>query len=92
MLEDQVAFLLQKYLGNYVRGLSKEALKISVWRGEDSVRSPSLTFPVHTPSLESTRNASLVWLTVFVRLIPGVKRLRLIWFVILVRRRGVACL
>ncbi|EMS67265.1 hypothetical protein TRIUR3_31709 [Triticum urartu] len=33
MLEDQVAFLLQKYLGNYVRGLSKEALKISVWRG-----------------------------------------------------------
>uniref|UniRef100_A0A0E0BDW2 PH domain-containing protein n=1 Tax=Oryza glumipatula TaxID=40148 RepID=A0A0E0BDW2_9ORYZ len=32
MLEDQVAFLLQKYLGNYVRGLSKEALKISVWR------------------------------------------------------------
>jgi hypothetical protein len=34
MLEDQVAFLLQKYLGNYVRGLNKEALKISVWRGE----------------------------------------------------------
>uniref|UniRef100_A0A0Q3QQS4 Uncharacterized protein n=2 Tax=Petrosaviidae TaxID=1437197 RepID=A0A0Q3QQS4_SETIT len=32
MLEDQVAFLLQKYLGNYVRGLNKEALKISVWR------------------------------------------------------------
>lgn len=34
MLEDKVAFLLQKYLGNYVRGLSKEALKISVWRGD----------------------------------------------------------
>ncbi|CAI0538916.1 unnamed protein product [Linum tenue] len=34
MLEDQVAFLLQKFLGNYVRGLSKEALKISVWRGD----------------------------------------------------------
>ncbi|XP_077244890.1 pleckstrin homology (PH) domain-containing protein [Tasmannia lanceolata] len=34
MLEDQVAFLLQKYLGNYVRGLSKEALSISVWRGD----------------------------------------------------------
>ncbi|KAE8055526.1 hypothetical protein FH972_012359 [Carpinus fangiana] len=33
MLEDQVAFLLQKYLGNYVRGLNKEALKISVWQG-----------------------------------------------------------
>ena len=36
MLEDQVAFLLQKYLGNYVRGLSKEALKISVWNGRSS--------------------------------------------------------
>ncbi|KAH9321017.1 hypothetical protein KI387_015656, partial [Taxus chinensis] len=34
MLEDKVAFLLQKYLGNYVKGLSKEALKISVWRGD----------------------------------------------------------
>lgn len=33
MLEDQVAYLLQKYLGNYVLGLSKEALKISVWQG-----------------------------------------------------------
>ncbi|KAI3710546.1 hypothetical protein L2E82_40329 [Cichorium intybus] len=34
MLEDQVAHLLQRYLGNYVRGLSKEALKISVWQGD----------------------------------------------------------
>ncbi|KAJ8763967.1 hypothetical protein K2173_003749 [Erythroxylum novogranatense] len=34
MLEDQVAFLLQRYLGNYVRGLNKEALKISVWNGD----------------------------------------------------------
>lgn len=34
MLEDQVAYLLQKYLGNYVRGLNKEALKISVWKGD----------------------------------------------------------
>ncbi|XP_065619172.1 uncharacterized protein LOC112023786 [Quercus suber] len=33
MLEDQVASLLQRYLGNYVRGLNKEALKISVWKG-----------------------------------------------------------
>lgn len=33
MLEDQVAYLLQRYLGNYVRGLNKEALKISVWKG-----------------------------------------------------------
>ncbi|XP_048140983.1 uncharacterized protein LOC115736923 isoform X3 [Rhodamnia argentea] len=34
MLEDQVANLLQRYLGNYVRGLNKEALKISVWKGD----------------------------------------------------------
>ncbi|MQL82370.1 hypothetical protein Taro_014851 [Colocasia esculenta] len=34
MLEDQVASLLQRYLGNYVRGLNKEALNISVWRGD----------------------------------------------------------
>ncbi|XAR70582.1 hypothetical protein NMG60_11027485 [Bertholletia excelsa] len=34
MLEDQVAYLLQRYLGNYVRGLNKEALNISVWRGD----------------------------------------------------------
>jgi hypothetical protein len=27
--------LLQKYLGNYVRGLNKEALKISVWQGSN---------------------------------------------------------
>nr|CAB3500118.1 unnamed protein product [Digitaria exilis] len=38
MLEDQVAFLLQKYLGNYVRGLNKEALKISVWRAEPATQ------------------------------------------------------
>ncbi|VFQ66400.1 unnamed protein product [Cuscuta campestris] len=34
MLEDQVAYLLQRYLGNYVSGLNKEALKISVWQGD----------------------------------------------------------
>lgn len=34
MLEDQVANLLQRYLGNYVIGLNKEALKISVWQGD----------------------------------------------------------
>ncbi|KAH7316123.1 hypothetical protein KP509_21G079300 [Ceratopteris richardii] len=33
MLEEHVAFYLQKYLGNYVKGLSKEALKISAWQG-----------------------------------------------------------
>jgi hypothetical protein len=53
MLEDQVAFLLQKYLGNYVRGLSKEALKISVWRGDDLIRTPP---PL---SLSSSRSASV---------------------------------
>lgn len=50
MLEDQVAFLLQKYLGNYVRGLSKEALKISVWRGQ-SGRLAAATSPLIRPSL-----------------------------------------
>lgn len=30
-----MAYLLQRYLGNYVRGLNKEALKISVWQGPD---------------------------------------------------------
>lgn len=40
MLEDQVANLLQRYLGNYVIGLNKEALKISVWQG------PSIFFPL----------------------------------------------
>ncbi|CAI9773312.1 unnamed protein product [Fraxinus pennsylvanica] len=34
MLEDQVAYLLHRYLGNYIRGRNKEALKISVSRGE----------------------------------------------------------
>jgi len=33
MLEEQLAFYLEKYLGNYVKGLSKEALKVSVWQG-----------------------------------------------------------
>jgi len=37
MLEDQVAYLLQRYLGNYVRGLNKEALKISVWKGSQNL-------------------------------------------------------
>lgn len=31
-----MANLLQRYLGNYVRGLNKEALKISVWQGSSS--------------------------------------------------------
>ncbi|XP_052881690.1 uncharacterized protein LOC108482794 [Gossypium arboreum] len=34
MLKDQVAYLLQRYLGNYVIGLNKEALNISVWQGD----------------------------------------------------------
>lgn len=41
MLEDQVAYLLQRYLGNYVRGLNKEALKISVWQGHNYSHSNS---------------------------------------------------
>ncbi|KMZ64417.1 hypothetical protein ZOSMA_36G00200 [Zostera marina] len=34
MLEDQVTYLLQRYLGNYVLGLNRETLKISVWKGD----------------------------------------------------------
>jgi hypothetical protein len=51
MLEDQVAFLLQKYLGNYVRGLNKEALKISVWRGEPGLPRRHFTSLLARPSL-----------------------------------------
>ena len=32
-----MANLLQSYLGDYVRGLNKEALKISVWQGLSSI-------------------------------------------------------
>lgn len=42
MLEDQVAFFLEKYLGNYVRGLNKEALKISVWQGDVELKNMQL--------------------------------------------------
>ncbi|KAJ7297498.1 hypothetical protein O6H91_Y052500 [Diphasiastrum complanatum] len=34
MFEAHVLYLLRQYLGEYVRGLSAEALKISVWKGE----------------------------------------------------------
>ncbi|KAL2636221.1 hypothetical protein R1flu_007700 [Riccia fluitans] len=33
VFEEHVAYYLERYLGNYVKGLSKEALKISVWQG-----------------------------------------------------------
>ncbi|KAI7755004.1 hypothetical protein M8C21_010134 [Ambrosia artemisiifolia] len=33
MLEDQGAYLLKRYIGNYVLGVSKEALNISDWQG-----------------------------------------------------------
>ncbi|CAI5954754.1 unnamed protein product [Closterium sp. NIES-64] len=34
MLEDKLTSILQKYLGEYFSGLSKEALKVSVWKGD----------------------------------------------------------
>lgn len=40
MLEEQLAFYLEKYLGNYVKGLSREALKVSVWQGTQIFRLP----------------------------------------------------
>ncbi|KAL6008541.1 hypothetical protein ACLOJK_034054 [Asimina triloba] len=42
MLEDQVASLLQKYLGNYVRGINKEALRISAWQGDVELKNMQL--------------------------------------------------
>ena len=37
-LPNQTAEILRKYLGEYVKGLDKEALKISVWKGGGRVR------------------------------------------------------
>ncbi|XP_024542534.1 putative vacuolar protein sorting-associated protein 13F [Selaginella moellendorffii] len=34
MFEAHVLYLLRRYLGQYVRGLSAEALQISVWKGD----------------------------------------------------------
>lgn len=34
----QVAFYLNKYLGQYVSGLDAESLKISVWKGDVELR------------------------------------------------------
>ncbi|CAA6659808.1 unnamed protein product [Spirodela intermedia] len=34
MFEDYVLYLLRKYLGEYVHGLSTELLRISVWKGD----------------------------------------------------------
>ncbi|KAI4344734.1 hypothetical protein L6164_011925 [Bauhinia variegata] len=34
MFEAQVLYLLRRYLGEYVHGLSSEALRISVWKGD----------------------------------------------------------
>lgn len=34
MLEGQVAFYLNKYLGSYVYGLDPQSLKISVFKGD----------------------------------------------------------
>ncbi|GBF99654.1 hypothetical protein Rsub_12473 [Raphidocelis subcapitata] len=38
MFEAQVAFYLNKYLGQYVSGLDAESLKISVWKGDVELR------------------------------------------------------
>ena len=34
MFEDIVSSLLSKYLGDYLEGLSKKNLKISLWKGD----------------------------------------------------------
>ncbi|WJX42598.1 mannosyl-oligosaccharide 1,2-alpha-mannosidase [Trifolium repens] len=40
--DSEVAYLLQRYLGNYVRALNKEALKISVWKGDVELKNMQL--------------------------------------------------
>ncbi|KAJ4777649.1 Pleckstrin (PH) domain-containing protein isoform 2 [Rhynchospora pubera] len=42
MLEDYAAILVQKFLGNYVRGINKEALKISAWQGDVELKNMQL--------------------------------------------------
>lgn len=34
MFEDLVSSLLSKYLGDYLEGLSKKDLKLSLWKGD----------------------------------------------------------
>lgn len=34
MFEDLVSNLLSKYLGDYLEGLSKQDLKLSLWKGD----------------------------------------------------------
>jgi hypothetical protein len=56
MLEEHVAYYLEKYLGNYVKGLSKEALKISVWQGTGFSHSVSLLLlssPLLSPNTQN---------------------------------------
>ena len=38
MFEAKLAAVLQQYLGDYVHGLDKESLKISVWKGDVVLR------------------------------------------------------
>ena len=42
MLEGQLAFYLNKYLGQYVSGLDPESLRVSVWKGDIELRNLQL--------------------------------------------------
>lgn len=42
MFEAQVAYYLNQYLGQYLHGLDRQALKISVWRGDVQLRNLQL--------------------------------------------------
>lgn len=42
MFEGQVAYYLNKYLGQYLSGLDSDSLRISVWRGDVELRNLSL--------------------------------------------------
>lgn len=64
-----MAYLLQRYLGNYVRGLNKEALKISVWQGHNYSHSNSsnccFSINVTLPSPRAVQEGQLFFVLLF---------------------------
>ena len=46
MFEERVLELLRKYLGDYVAGLDREALRISVWKGEGRMGDTTVVTPL----------------------------------------------
>lgn len=46
MFEDLVSNLLSTYLGDYLEGLTKNDLKISLWKGDVELRNLVLFIPI----------------------------------------------